>query len=134
MRLILGATLVVVLALVSVLPALPALAQQSVQVTITSSAGGGQSCVSAENCFDPPVLRIAVGTTVEWKNNDMFSHTVTSGSPYNSLVGVKFDSGLIAPEKSFAFTFKKTGTYHYFCEIHPWMKGEIDIVHGVLTP
>lgn len=117
--------MVVVLALVSVLPALPAFAQQAVQVTITRGAGGGQSCVSAENCFDPSKTSVPAGTTVIWKNTDEVSHTVTSGSPNDNETGTVFDSSLLAPQKTFAFTFKDAGTFHYFCQVHPWMTGEV---------
>ncbi len=107
---------------------LAAMAQQTTNITIANGSGLGQLCVAARNCFHPSVLRITAGTTVTWKNNDEFGHTVTNGSPYNTQVGDKFDSSFIAPGKAFTFTFKDTGTYHYFCEIHPWMKGEIDVI------
>ena len=107
-----------------------AAAQQTTNVTILDGSGLGLLCVAERNCFDPPLLHIVVGTTVTWKNNDKFSHTITNGSPYDSQVGDKFDSGLISPGKEFSFTFRNAGTYHYFCELHPWMRGEIDIVHG----
>ena len=105
----------------------PALAQQTSNVTITDGSGLGQMCVAARNCFNPHILHILSGTTVTWNNTDHFSHTVTSGSPYDDKPGMEFDSSLIAPDHTFTFTFEDIGTYHYFCEIHPWMRGEIDV-------
>lgn len=61
---------------------------------------------------------IAVGTTVEWKNNDPLPHTVTA-------VDKSFNSGLIQPGKTYTHTFTKAGTYNFFCTPHPFMKGLI---------
>ena len=125
MRLLLGFVAVVMLFLM--MNVSPSLAQQSSNVTITYDSGMDQLCVVERNCFNPTVLHVMVNTTVTWKNVDRFSHTVTSGNPYDDQTGAAFDSGLIAPEKGFSFTFKDAGTYPYFCEIHPWMRGEIDV-------
>ena len=107
----------------------PAFGQQTSDVTITKGAGAGQSCVAAKNCFDPSTLNVGKGTTVTWKNEDSVSHTVTSGNPTDNQTGTIFDSSLIPPGKEFTFTFKDAGTYHYFCQVHPWMSGEV-IVGG----
>jgi len=40
--------------------------------------------------------------------------------------GVNFDSGNIPPAGTFSFTFKKAGTYNYYCRIHqPDMTGKV---------
>lgn len=44
-------------------------------------------------------------------------------------VGSIFDSGAIASEKTFQYTFTTTGNYNYFCTIHPWLIGQV-IVEG----
>src|SRR5262245_18055477 len=45
-----------------------------------------------DNRFDPPALTIALGTTVEWTNDGMVTHTVTSGQSSSSAdVGKEFD-------------------------------------------
>jgi len=102
-----------------------AMAERTTNVLISDGSSLGQLCVAARNCFAPSVLHIGVGTTVLWKNVDKYSHTVTSGSPFDNHAGKVFDSGLILPGKEFEYAFNSAGTYHYFCEIHPWMKGEI---------
>lgn len=38
-----------------------------------------------------------------------------------------FDSGLFKPGSSWAFKFNKSGTYNYFCTIHPWMEGIVQV-------
>lgn len=58
------------------------------------------------------------GEEIIWTNNDSMAHTVTFD---NGMA----DSGSIAPGKSFAFFFTKSGTYTYHCAIHPNMKGSL---------
>ena len=65
-----------------------------------------------------PRLQIAVGTTIEWKNNDPLPHSVTATDK-------SFDSGLIQPGKIYRHTFTKAGTYNFFCVPHPFMKGVV---------
>lgn len=125
MKLVIG--FVAVVMLFGVLNVSPVLAQQASNVTIAYDSGMDQLCVAERNCFNPTVLHVIVNTKVIWKNIDRFSHTVTSGNPYDNQTGTDFDSGLIVPGKEFSFTFNDAGTYHYFCEIHPWMRGEVDV-------
>jgi plastocyanin len=65
-----------------------------------------------------PRLQVTVGTTVEWTNNDPMPHTVTA-------TGKSFDSGLINPGKTWRHTFTEAGTFSFFCQPHPFMKGTI---------
>lgn len=66
--------------------------------------------------FDPGILRVKVGTTVTWINEDTASHTVKSDV---------FVSGNIGQGEKFTFTFSAPGTYNYSCGIHPTMTGQI---------
>ena len=124
---------VIAVFLVGALTVLPVFGQEPTTVTISKGAGSGQACVSAKNCFDPNMLSISPGTEVEWKNSDQVSHTVTSGNPSDNQTGTVFDSGLIAPGKTFTFTFKNAGTYNYFCQVHPWMMGEVVVGSSAAT-
>ena len=65
-----------------------------------------------------PRLQVTVGTTIEWTNNDPMPHTVTA-------TGKSFDSGLINPGRTFRYTFTKAGTFNFFCQPHPFMKGTV---------
>ncbi|HJW19989.1 MAG TPA: plastocyanin/azurin family copper-binding protein [Candidatus Nitrosotalea sp.] len=47
-------------------------------------------------------------------------------------VGSIFDSETIQPGKTFEFRFSNSGTYNYFCTIHPWMIGQV-IVGGTTS-
>lgn len=123
-----------VLTLVAILAVAPsAFAQESQTVNISAGAGSGPTCSQSNNCFDPDVITVAPGTTVEWKNNDKVSHTVTSGNPSDNQTGTVFDSSLIAAGKDFSFTFNNPGTFNYFCQVHPWMTGKV-IVSASAAP
>jgi len=76
--------------------------------------------------YDPKDIHIEVGSTVLWKNDDSAMHTVTSGNSQNGPDGL-FDSDLIAAGDSFEFTFKNQGEYEYYCIVHPWMIGSVEV-------
>ncbi|MEK6908125.1 MAG: plastocyanin/azurin family copper-binding protein [Thermoproteota archaeon] len=83
-------------------------------------------CETSNACFSPASLTINAGDTVEWTNVDTAAHTVTSGSPADGPSGV-FDSSLIMGGASFENTFDEAGSYDYFCMVHPWMVGNIQV-------
>ena len=70
--------------------------------------------------FSPAAIKITAGTKVTWTNFDVVVHTVTSQSGPTS-----FNSGTIANNGTFSYTFNKPGVYKYYCAIHPYMKGEV---------
>jgi len=76
--------------------------------------------------YDPETLDIAVGTTVLWENADNTMHTATSGSPNSGADGV-FDSDILSAGDTFEFTFTNAGTYDYYCILHPWMIGTVNV-------
>jgi nitrite reductase (NO-forming) len=84
-----------------------------------------------DKAYSPNPLRIEVGSTVVWTNNDNNLHTVTSGTPNTANVGETFDSGLtalITPAKTYSHKFTNTGEFAYFCRVHPTMVGKIVVV------
>lgn len=83
-------------------------------------------CETSNACFSPASLTINAGDTVEWTNADTAAHTVTGGSPANGPSGV-FDSSLVMGGASFENTFDEAGSYDYFCMVHPWMVGDIQV-------
>jgi plastocyanin len=70
--------------------------------------------------FNPAVLTVTAGTIVTWTNSDMEDHTVTS---YTSIPS--FNGYLNASGGTFSYTFTTSGTYPYYCTIHPYMLGTI---------
>jgi amicyanin len=68
--------------------------------------------------FGPTELRVAVGTTVTWTNRDDIPHTVVSTDRV-------FKSKVLDTDEKFSFTFSTSGTFPYFCSIHPTMTGKV---------
>jgi len=95
----------------------------TVEIPAGSSSPG---CEESNECFSPASITINVGDTVEWTNADTAAHTVTAGSPSDGPSGV-FDSSLVMADASYAFTFEETGTFNYFCMVHPWMTGSVTV-------
>jgi len=94
-----------------------------VELPVGTSVPG---CEETNECFTPADISINVGDTVHWMNIDTVAHTVTGGSPANGPSGV-FDSSLLMADAAFAYTFDETGSYDYFCMVHPWMTGSISV-------
>ena len=74
--------------------------------------------------FCPSPLRVQTGTTVTWTNDDNVAHTVTARS------GPHFDSGTIAQGRSWSHRFDQAGTFTYYCTLHPWMQGNLEVTAG----
>ncbi len=68
--------------------------------------------------FVPPTVTVSVGTTVTWTNNDSVAHTVTTRETL-------FDSGTLSRGAAFSYTFEQSGTFEYYCKIHPSMTGKV---------
>jgi plastocyanin len=68
--------------------------------------------------FNPPMVTVAVGTTVTWVNHDDVPHTVTANDK-------AFTSKALDTDDRFSRVFTAPGTYSYFCMVHPHMTGQI---------
>ena len=97
--------------------------KEDVKVVIAQGAGTQKI---GQIYFDPEVIHVPVGTTVVWENTDSVVHTVTSGNPQGGANG-SFDSDMIAAGDSFKFAFNAPGKEDYFCMVHPWMIGSVEI-------
>ncbi|MFZ8908358.1 MAG: cupredoxin domain-containing protein, partial [Nitrosopumilaceae archaeon] len=83
-------------------------------------------CEETNECYLPASVTINAGDTVEWINSDTAAHTVTGGSPANGPSGV-FDSSLVLGGATYAYTFEEAGSFDYFCMVHPWMVGDVQV-------
>jgi len=92
-------------------------------ITVTMAKGSSSDSKCADKCYTPSIVSIKVGDTITWNNADTAAHTVTSGKDATS--DGLFDSGMITVGSSFNHKFDKTGTYDYYCMVHPWMKGQV---------
>jgi plastocyanin len=68
--------------------------------------------------FTPPELTVSAGTTVKWVNHDDIPHSVVNKDKV-------FRSKALDTDDSFSYTFTSTGTFDYFCGLHPHMTGKI---------
>lgn len=80
-------------------------------------------CEENDKCYIPSLIVIEKGKQVTWVNEDSAFHSITSG--YYGTPTDLFDSGHLDPFESYTLTFDETGTYDYFCTLHPWMKGQV---------
>jgi len=80
-------------------------------------------CEKIDRCYIPSIITIQSGQQVTWVNEDSAFHSVTSGF-YGSPTEL-FDSGHLDPFESYTVNFDETGTFDYFCTLHPWMKGQV---------
>jgi len=72
--------------------------------------------------YTPSAIQVGAGSSVTWTNNDSVMHTVTSDG--------NFDSGFIQAGQQWSYAFESHGIYNYYCTLHPWMKGAVDVEHG----
>ena len=94
-----------------------------VEVPVGTSVPG---CEETNECYIPASVTINTGDTVLWDNVDTAAHTVTSGTPADGPDG-KFDSSLLMGGATFEVTFDESGSYDYFCMVHPWMVGDVQV-------
>ena len=98
-------------------------ATASVSVPSGTSVPG---CEETNECFIPAKVSVNVGDTVTWSNDDAAAHTVTSGNPTDGPDGT-FDSSLFMAGTTFEYTFDEAGQFDYFCMVHPWMVGTVQV-------
>lgn len=77
--------------------------------------------------FIPLHLQVKIGTTVVWINDDNVLHTVQSQDESGSPTGV-FNSNVLTTGERFAFKFDESGTYNYYCTLHPWRVGQVSVI------
>ncbi len=72
--------------------------------------------------YVPATLKIKVGTTVKWLNNEKrTTHSILFTGPGG------FESERFFPGESWQRTFDKPGVYAYSCGPHPEMKGQVEV-------
>lgn len=103
----------------------------TVTLMTTGDAAGTPQAAGAEHvdgavevdiqdfAYNPDPATIKVGQGVTWTNQDPAPHTAT-GQDRNVL-----QSGTLNQGDTYTQTFDTPGTYAYFCEFHPTMKGTV---------
>ncbi len=70
------------------------------------------------DAFLPKTLTVQAGQVVTFSNQDDDAHTVTATDG-------SFDSKGLDTHAVWRHAFTSPGTYAYFCQLHPFMKGTI---------
>src|SRR5512132_2840723 len=71
----------------------------------------GATVKALDNVFAPEIVRVAVGASVEWRNDGNTLHTVTADDG-------SWGSGDLASGDEFTQTFEQPGVYRYYCRFH----------------
>jgi len=83
-------------------------------ISATGATSATQTITIEAMQFSPAVATVKRGDLVIWVNNDLVPHTVTAAKA--------FDSGTLAPAKSWRMRPSRPGRYDYVCALHPTMK------------
>lgn len=76
-----------------------------------------------DDAFMPATITVHTGDTVRFVNDDDDAHTVTATNG-------AFDSKALDTGGRWQHAFTTSGTYAYFCQMHPFMKGTIVVTNG----
>jgi plastocyanin len=99
---------------------------------LCSPAVGSADVTILDFSFQPATITVTLGEAVRWTNQGSAPHTTTSGQP-GTPDGL-WDSGTMGNGSQFSHTFNSAGTFHYFCNIHTFMEGDIVVVNGCPPP
>ena len=132
---------IVLISLLLILASTPIVFAEEYIIDIPFGAYNPELNTPAEVWYDPPQIFVTVGDTITWYNDDREAHTVTSGDgpgrfgwmdnkDFGTPDGI-FDSGRFMPGESWSYKFEESGTFSYFCTIHPWMEGIVVIEKAI---
>lgn len=68
--------------------------------------------------FVPATVHVKPGEAVEWINDDIDAHSVDSSDR-------AFSSGGLDTHDTWTHVFTSPGSFAYFCDLHPYMKGTV---------
>lgn len=129
---IIVSTLVVVVALIAIVAASGGKKDSSMGTNNnmtgdTTASAAATNAVMADKVvisnykYGPEDIKVKVGTTVTWTNNDAVKHNVVSDD------GKMPEGKLMAKGETYSYTFDKVGTFKYHCDPHPYMHGSVTV-------
>ena len=83
-----------------------------------------QGCEKDDECFLPYVTTINVGDIILFTNQDEYEHNIRVRGDSEYL---HFPADVIKPNEYFVYKFLEYGKYDYYCTLHPWMEGVIQV-------
>jgi plastocyanin len=86
--------------------------------TTTTTAEADETVELSGNSFDPQILKVDEGDTVEWENAESVEHTVTSTTFSAKGEEWEFDETLSSEGDTARFTFENEGIHEYYCTVH----------------
>jgi plastocyanin len=89
--------------------------------TPSGDASRSEKVEIVEFTYQPDPVVVQAGGKVVWQNVDTAPHTATADDG-------SWDTGTIEQGKIGSETFKDTGTFTYYCVIHPTMHGTVEVV------
>jgi plastocyanin len=102
-------------------PILLILASLLATLVVAPPASAATKTVSIKrSSFSPSTVGITAGDTIRWRNDDTHYHQVVSTTG-------TFASPVLAPGKSYSFTFEVAGTYKYRDALVPTSVGTIKV-------
>jgi plastocyanin len=79
--------------------------------------------------FALPNITIPVGTVFIWRNDDFYTHTVTSGKD-GQFDRAGWDSPDLPTGQTFSLTLTKIGAFAYTCRIHPTLNATVTVTQS----
>jgi plastocyanin len=98
----------------------PAAAEDAEQPDTSLQAAASRTVSIRDFSFAPKSVSVSVGDTVTWNNTGDEVHTATARDG-------SFDTGNIASGGSGSATFRKAGTFSYFCKPHAFMTASVTV-------
>ena len=86
-------------------------------------AAASASVTIRDFAFAPGSVTVSVGDSVTWRNTGDEPHTATARDG-------SFDTGNLTSGQSGSATFRKAGTFSYFCKPHPFMTATVRVTGG----
>jgi hypothetical protein len=77
--------------------------------------------------FGPPQTTVLAGDTVTWTNQAVRKHTVDG-------LTESFDSPELFLGDAYSHQFGTPGAFAYYCRLHPFMRGEVDVYRVLIDP
>jgi len=108
---------------------IPSTFADNVAIVTVEESGFSQACVDT-GCYVPLITTVSIGDTVTMTNTDSTGiHTFTSGivDEFTPLPDGVFDTGVLMYGDSFEWIPTQSGEYLYYCMLHTWMIGLIEV-------
>lgn len=112
-------------------------AQEGASLIVLAGSGEGGYAV---NAYLPATITVQEGSSVRWDFAWYEPHTITFGTPVSVPIGstpspaTYNGEGFLTsdmtfgPGASYTITFTQAGTYPYYCLIHPFHKGTVEVI------